>query len=124
MFYVSSYKVLLVSSKIVDPARVARIAVYRALPLAALVIVGLLGAACGDASDLAEEISVTPVEELILTQEIHPEGWGLTECVLCHPLFKIHVKTYDPRVDLEKIRGVVDRLGEDSCVLCHGKNGT
>ena len=97
---------------------------YPALRLVLLLTVGLLCNACGDANDIEEDISVTPVEVLILTRESHPEGWGLTECVVCHPLFKIHLKTYDPRVDLEKIRGVVDRLGEDSCVLCHGQNGT
>ena len=85
---------------------------------------GLLCSACGDPNDLAEDISVKPPEELILTQETHPDGWGLSECILCHPLFKIHVETSDPRVDLEKIRSVVDRLGQDSCVYCHGPNGT
>lgn len=97
---------------------------YPLFRLVVLLTLGFLCTACGDANDLGEDISVTPVDELILTQEIHPEGWGLTECVLCHPLFKIHVKTDDPRVDLEKIRGVVDRLGQDSCVFCHGENGT
>jgi hypothetical protein len=87
-------------------------------------MLGLLCIACGDPNDIAEDISVTPVEELILTQETHPDGWGLTECIFCHPLFKIHLKTSDPRVDLEKIHEVVDRLGQDSCIFCHGPNGT
>lgn len=87
-------------------------------------VLGVLSTACGDPNDIAEDISVTPTDELILTQESHPDGWGLTECLLCHPIFKIHLKTSDPRVDLEKIRGVVDRLGQDSCILCHGPNGT
>ena len=85
---------------------------------------GFLCVACGDPNDIAEDIFVESPEELILTQATHPDGWGLTECVLCHPLFKIHVKSSDPRVDVEKIREVVDRLGQDSCVFCHGENGT
>jgi hypothetical protein len=85
---------------------------------------GFLCISCGDPNDLSEDISDTPPEELILTQATHPDGWGLSECIFCHPLFKIHVKTSDPRVDLEKIHEVVDRLGQDSCVFCHGQNGT
>jgi len=95
-------------------------------PLRTLVffVLGILCVACGDPNDIAEDISITPLDEFILTQETHPDGWGLTECLVCHPVFKIHQKTSDPRVDLEKIQGVVDRLGQDSCMLCHGPNGT
>jgi hypothetical protein len=94
------------------------------LRLSLLLIPGLVCIACGDPNDIADDISVSPVEKIILTQASHPDGWGLTECLVCHPVFKIHLKTSDPRVDLEKIRAVVDRLGQDSCQYCHGTNGT
>jgi len=97
---------------------------FRTFWLVFCFVSGFLCISCGDPNDIAEDISVSSPEQLILTQEAHPEGWGLSECVLCHPLFKIHVKTSDPRVDLEKIHEVVDRLGQDSCVYCHGQNGT
>lgn len=67
---------------------------------------------------------MSPAEQLILTRDSHPDGWGLTECLVCHPVFKIHLKTSDPDLDLEKIREVVDRLGQNSCQYCHGTNGT
>jgi hypothetical protein len=92
----------------------ARTVVCLPLWLFICLVPGFLCLACGDPNDIAEDISVTPPEELILTQATHPDGWGLTECIFCHPLFKIHLKTSDPRVNLEKIHEVVDRLGQDS----------
>ena len=102
----------------------ARMSVSLRFCLSLLLIPGLLCVACGDAADVAEDISVSPPEQYILTRDTHPDGWGLTECLLCHPLFKIHLKTSDPELDLEKIREVVDRLGQNSCQFCHGTNGT
>lgn len=96
----------------------------RRLRLSLLPFPVLLCIGCGDPNDITEDISVSPTEQLVLTESSHPDGWGLTECLLCHPLFKIHMKASDPRVDLDKIHDVVDRLGQKSCQYCHGTNGT
>ena len=92
--------------------------------LTLLLITGLLCTACGDVNDYAQDISVSTAQQYILTQDSHPDGWGLTDCLVCHPIFKIHLKTSDPDLDLEKIQEVVDRLGQNSCQYCHGTNGT
>lgn len=85
---------------------------------------GLVCSACGDINDLAEEGTPASPVQRILTEENHQEGWGLTGCLLCHQVFRIHQKTSDPNVDLEEIRKIVERLGQDSCMSCHGTNGT
>ncbi|MEW6441534.1 MAG: hypothetical protein AB1640_11430 [bacterium] len=79
---------------------------------------------CGDPNDaLSEDMEPVPQVQVVLTEQSHPEGWGLSECLLCHPVFQIHWSTSDPAVDLEEIRETVDRLGPSSCALCHGANG-
>jgi hypothetical protein len=89
-----------------------------------LFLAGLLFIACGDPQDLSEEMSTPPPIEYLLTAENHPDGYGLSECLFCHPIFKIHQKASNPDVDLEQIRKMVDQLGQDSCMFCHGRNGT
>ena len=89
-----------------------------------LCFAGLLLGACGDPRDLSEEMNTPPPVEYLLTEENHPDGYGLSECLFCHPIFQIHQKASNPNVDLEQIRKMVDQLGQDSCMFCHGRNGT
>jgi len=78
---------------------------------------------CGEQNDLSEEVSYPSPIERILTQENHP-GWGLSNCVLCHPVFQIHLTTTNPDIDLDEVRRAVEVGGLDSCMFCHGANGT
>ena len=89
-----------------------------------LCLVSLLFGSCGDQRDLSEEMSSPSPVEYLLTPENHLEGYGLSECLFCHPIFQIHQKTSNPDVNLEDIRETVEELGQDSCMYCHGGNGT
>lgn len=88
-----------------------------------MVVAGLLWTGCGDEGDL-EGSPAGASSGVVLTRESHPEGWGLGECLLCHPVFRIHRSTENPEVDLDEIREVVAAAGEESCMFCHGSNGT
>lgn len=81
-------------------------------------------AGCGEEADFVRENQPDTSMEIILTEDNHPEGWGLSACLLCHPVWLIHLTTEDPDVDLEEIREVVEEVGEASCMFCHGSNGT
>jgi len=84
---------------------------------------GFLCSSCGDPNDFSEVGPPPSRVQVVLTQENHEEGWGLAECLLCHPIFKIHQKSSDPNLDLEEIRRFVEQRGQASCTFCHGGNG-
>jgi len=84
----------------------------------------LVCSACGDPSDLSQDAAPADPVQVELTEESHPDGWGLSECLVCHPVFQIHQRASDPNTDLGEIRAVVDELGQSSCAFCHGANGT
>ena len=81
-------------------------------------------ASCGEMNDYAADIPPGSPDQLILTPIKHTEGWGLSECLLCHQTFRIHLRSTDPNIDLEEIRRIVYLEGEASCMFCHGSNGT
>jgi hypothetical protein len=91
--------------------------------LVALSMACVLMMGCGNNEDFATEVAPESPPQLILTSENHP-GWGLSNCLLCHQVFQIHLSTTNPEIDLEEIRRVVDQSGPDSCMFCHGANGT
>jgi len=66
-------------------------------------------------------------QEVRLTQEEHPSGWRRRQCVSCHPIRDIHCDDEGAFItgwDMDWVRGVVERRGEASCIICHGDNGT
>ncbi len=62
---------------------------------------------------------------LILTKEEHPDGWGRSDCFVCHPIYEIHRvnRTGQEEISLEDITKLVDEGGLNSCPACHGFNG-
>ncbi|MDA2919934.1 hypothetical protein MYX76_10645 [Desulfobacterota bacterium AH_259_B03_O07] len=64
-------------------------------------------------------------EGLILTEEEHPDGWGRSECFVCHPIFDIHQvdRSGIGILPLEEIQEFVVEEGLPSCPICHGDNG-
>ncbi len=91
----------------------------------ALAAVALLG--CGKGNDNGQDFGnlIASAQGTHLTREEHPEGWGRTECFLCHPVEEIHQvdRSGTGVLPLADIRRLVDRDGLESCHLCHGDNG-
>ncbi|MGH7800022.1 MAG: hypothetical protein ACREOW_05245 [Thermodesulfobacteriota bacterium] len=93
-------------------------------PLLILMLLGFLGCVSEDeGGQNFGDIFDTP-EGTVLTQEEHPDGWGRSDCFVCHPIFEIHrVDRTGTGLDLKAIREFVEEEGLDSCPLCHGDNG-
>lgn len=65
-------------------------------------------------------------EGLILTIEEHPDGWGRSDCFVCHPIAAIHIVDRTDGefpIPIEIIQEIVEEGGLDSCPGCHGDNG-
>ncbi|HEX9756572.1 MAG TPA: hypothetical protein VGB26_02075 [Nitrospiria bacterium] len=62
---------------------------------------------------------------IIVTQAEHPEGWGRSDCLICHPAEEIHRvnRTGEGTLPLEDIRELALRAGVGGCSVCHGDNG-
>lgn len=97
----------------------------RRLMVTAVFLVAVAG--CGGSGPPCEDYGnlFNSAGGLILTQGEHPTGWGRPDCLACHHAGNIHCvnRTGVPTLDVAGIREVVDRLGQDSCVGCHGSNG-
>jgi hypothetical protein len=92
-----------------------------------LLFLFLLGLLCCVSEDKGGQnfgdIFDTP-EGTVLTLEEHPDGWGRSDCFVCHPIFEIHrVDRTGAGLNLKAIREFVEEEGLDSCPLCHGDNG-
>jgi len=61
---------------------------------------------------------------LLVTQAEHPTGWGQSDCTQCHAIPELHRQGCTPGIDLEQVRAVVQTDRVDSCMGCHGENGT
>ena len=64
-------------------------------------------------------------EGTVLTEEEHPDGWGRSDCFVCHPIYEIHRvdRTGTGVLPLKDIQKLVEEEGLDGCPLCHGDNG-
>lgn len=60
---------------------------------------------------------------LTLTQGEHEQGWGKSECTLCHNLYNIHADDSAEDFDMAAVRRQVEQQGVASCATCHGTNG-
>jgi hypothetical protein len=97
----------------------------RCLAVAVLALCGLIG--CGGGNDNGEDLGnlLDTAQGTHLTAAEHPDGYGRSDCFLCHPAEDIHLvdRTGFGVLPLADIRALVDRKGLQSCVLCHGDNG-
>jgi len=84
-------------------------------------------AGCGSGGPPCEDYGnlFNSPDGLILTEGEHPTGWGRPDCLACHHVGNIHCvnRTGIPTLDMAEVREVVDRQGEESCIVCHGANG-
>lgn len=94
--------------------------------------------ACGnDGSEEGEDygnLLASPGGLLVLEEE-HPTGFGRPDCQACHEVRNSHfenrtglancqdVPSGTDCIDLELIRDIIRREGQDSCMQCHGDNG-
>ena len=63
-------------------------------------------------------------EGTVLTEEEHPDGWGRSDCFVCHPLAVIHqVDRTGGQIPIDDIQEFVEQEGLASCPICHGDNG-
>jgi hypothetical protein len=61
---------------------------------------------------------------LVLTEEEHPDGWGRTDCTLCHHLDNIHlVNRTGLSIDIQATHDQAIAAGIGGCAACHGTNG-
>ena len=97
----------------------------RRLILTAVLLVAVAG--CGSSGPPCEDYGnlFNSPSGLILTQGEHPTGWGRHDCLACHNVGNIHCvnRTGVSTLNLADVREVVSRLGQASCVECHGTNG-
>ena len=90
-----------------------------------IALVGLV--ACGKGNDDGQDFDnlIAGAQGTQLTREEHTNGWGRSDCFLCHPLEEIHQvdRSGTGTLPLADIRRLVDRDRLESCHLCHGNNG-
>ena len=94
-------------------------------PLLPAVVAATL-AACGDDDPCAglSDLLASP-GGLALTEAEHPEGWGRSDCMLCHPAATLHAADCTSAdVDMAAVRAATDPDDTTSCVPCHGANGS
>ena len=61
---------------------------------------------------------------LTLTAHEHKQGWGESNCNICHNTSNIHlVDRSDTGINMAAIREQVTTEGLASCSTCHGTNG-
>jgi hypothetical protein len=105
---------------------------------AACALAACLLAACGnDGAQEGEDygnLLASPGGLLVLEVE-HPTGWGRPDCVACHERRNAHnenrtglancedVADDTNCIDLEEVRDLIRRQGQQSCPQCHGDNG-
>lgn len=92
-----------------------------------LALIVLFLSACGGAElDKGEDYGnlLTTPGGLILTQEEHEAGWGLSDCTMCHNLENIHLenRTGLP-IDIDATHDLAITEGIGGCAACHGTNG-
>ena len=68
------------------------------------------------------------LEQLVLTSESHPYGYGQENCFFCHVKENIHSISASEielgtRENIEAARRGVEQQGVQSCSGCHGSNG-
>ncbi len=70
-----------------------------------------------------EDYALRSDDDLTLTQNNHPHGFGQNECFYCHVKANIHQvdRIKSPLFGLAK--DLVEANGIDSCATCHGTNG-
>lgn len=93
--------------------------------LITVVILALVSAGCGSAVLTGEDygdISASP-SSLILTESEHLQGWGRSECNICHVFTNIHIGTTAAGFNLADVRELVAAEGLSVCATCHGDNG-
>ena len=76
----------------------------------------IFSSACGELNDIQEDIAPMGNEKYHLQ---YTENGEYENCFVCHPPFKLHLKTSNPYLDLELIREAVEQQGLESCRNCH-----
>jgi hypothetical protein len=69
----------------------------------------------------SKTIDVSVEQGTLLLTETHGfggVGWGKVECESCHAMNRIHLKAQP------NIKKIVEEVGFNSCMGCHGQNGT
>lgn len=103
-------------------------------------LAAILVAACGDNAEPQSEDYGNLLNSpggLIVLEEEHLTGWARSDCFACHNVLNMHTvnrtglpdcRTLPPPpstgcVDLYEIQEIIDNVGQDSCMQCHGDNG-
>lgn len=110
-------------------------------PIVAVALAALCSAGCGSNGDERGDnfgnLLASPAG-LEVVREEHPSGWGRLDCFACHEVRNMHVVnrtdlpdcddlppgSFDPCIDLAEIQSIIRNQGQNSCMLCHGTNGT
>lgn len=85
----------------------------------------ILISGCGSAVMTGEDYGdlMSSPSALTLTEGEHAQGWGRSNCYICHNEFNIHIGTSESGFDMEAVREIVEADGISSCATCHGTNG-
>ncbi len=92
----------------------------------ALLILTFTLLSCGSTNFQGEDYGDIMASEngLTLTAHEHKQGWGLSDCNICHNTSNIHlVDRSGTGMDMAAIRAQVAADGLASCATCHGTNG-
>lgn len=68
------------------------------------------------------DLTASP-SSLRLTEDEHEQGWGRSNCWICHNEFNIHFDDSPTGFDMAAVRARVERDGLACCSVCHGDNG-
>ncbi len=92
----------------------------------ALLILTFTLLSCGSTNFQGEDYGDIMASEngLTLTAHEHKQGWGISDCNICHNTSNIHlVDRSGTGMDMAAIREQVTTEGLASCATCHGTNG-
>jgi len=88
--------------------------------LLVLVLLGASGCEEPECNDM-----IRSAGGLHVVQAEHPTGWGEPACDACHARASLHDRGCTPGVDLVEVRARVEAdPSTESCVACHGENGS
>ncbi|HLE00250.1 MAG TPA: hypothetical protein VJB59_08325 [Bdellovibrionota bacterium] len=67
--------------------------------------------------------NLTKLEDITLTEDNHPHGYGRSDCFSCHVSVNIHRVDYVQSGLLNTAQRLTETYGIDSCRGCHQSNG-